>query len=311
MRHRVLGYTALGIATLITVGACSHSGAGKAVNGAAGAAQFRGEAAPAAAPEANAPAASHVRSSAGGSSAPQDDALSAKIRTAELTVAVRRADLVPAAATKALGITTAAGGEVDGDDRTSGPAATATMLLRVPPEALEATLDKLAALGREKSRSVSTVDVTEKVADVNSRALSARESIVRLRSLYGSATKVADVIAVEGELATREADLESLEAQQRTLDRQTSMAQITLTLQPAPKPSVVKPAHKHKDRGGFVGGLERGWDGFTAAAGWLANAVGTLLPFLVLLALVGLAGRAVWSRVPHRPAPRPSPTPAD
>jgi hypothetical protein len=231
----------------------------------------------------------------------------AKIQTAEMLVAVVGASNVAARADAAADIAVRVGGEVDSDDRTSGAQASATMQLRVPPTELQPTLRALSKLGTEKSRQLSTTDVSEKVADVTSRVTSSREAIARLRGLYAHATKVADVIAVEGELSTREADLESLEAQQRSLARQTSTASISLTLQTAPKKAVVaaKPAKKS---GGFVGGLRRGWDGFSSAAAWLAGAFGTVLPFLVLMVILGLAGRFAWTRLPHRPAPTPAPT---
>lgn len=310
--HRLVGWIAVGSATLISVGACSHAGGSAGKNASAGGVpQLRTAPEPAAA--AHGASAGGVFGPAAGESGgradatPLDDALGAKIRTAQLAVTLRRAALVRPAATEAAGIALAAGGEVDADDRTSGAAAVATMQLRVPPEALEPTLDKLSALGTEQSRTLSTVDVTEKVADVNSRVQSARDAVARLRALFSDATKVADVIAVEGELTERESDLESLEAQQRALTRQTSMALITLTLQTAPK-AAVRSRH-HTARGGFVGGLERGWHGFTSAAGWLASALGTVLPFLILFLVIGLAGRLAWSRLPHRP--RPAPTPAE
>ena len=55
---------------------------------------------------------------------------------------------------------------------------------------------------------------------MTSRVASAQQAIVRLRTLYGKAAKVRDVIAIEGELNSREADLESLQAQQRALAAQ-------------------------------------------------------------------------------------------
>jgi predicted lipid-binding transport protein (Tim44 family) len=118
------------------------------------------------------------------------------------------------------------------------------------------------------------------------------------------------VISVESELSQRESDLESLQSQQRALQGQTSLASITLTLQTA-APAAVKPAPKHHHaQSGFVGGLTRGWHGFVAAAKAVATAVGTLLPFLVLLALLAAAGRFVWRRRPH-PAPAPAPAPSE
>ena len=172
----------------------------------------------------------------------------------------------------------------------------ASLRLRVPPEALITVLGQLSRLGHEASRQVSTTDVSEKVADVDSRVASAKEAIARLRTLYAQAKKVADVIAVESELSGREADLESLEAQQRALARQTAMATITLTIQTrAAAPAAPRTHH----RGGFVGGLQRGWDGFVATASWLGTAAGTVLPFAVVAALV--AG-AVWLLRRRRPA---------
>jgi hypothetical protein len=52
-------------------------------------------------------------------------------------------------------------------------------------------------------------------------------------------------------------------------------------------------------RTGFVGGLQRGWDGFVATAVWIASAFATLLPFLVLLVLVALGLRVFGVRIPR------------
>lgn len=231
----------------------------------------------------------------------------AQIRTAEMTVAVRGSSRVAAQANAADAIAARTGGEVTADERTAGAHASATVSLRVPPTALQPTLTALARLGTERSRHLSTTDVTEEVADVNSRVASARSAIDRLRVLYGKAVKVADVISIEDELSGRESDLESLEARQRALAAQTSMATITLTLVTA-APAV---AHAHHARGGFVGGVEKGWGGFTSAAAGVATALGAALPFLAVLLVVAFALRLAWSRLPRlpRPARRPSPAP--
>lgn len=222
---------------------------------------------------------------------------SAKIRTAEITVAVAGYQHVAQRADDADNIAARAGGEIDSDDRTSGRYASASLLLRVPPDQLQPVLTALGRLGAEQSRSSSATDVTERVADVTSRLSSARESIARLRQLYGTATKVADVIAVESELSSREADLESLEAQQRSLAKQTAMATVSLHLETAATHAV---ARKQPDRGGFVTGLKHGWNGFVGTAVWVAAAVGTVLPFLVLLLVLAGAARLLGLRLPTR-----------
>lgn len=229
----------------------------------------------------------------------------ALIRTADLRVAVKPGTVGDQAG-RAEDLALGAGGEVFSDDRTTGKAASASLTLKVPPESLAGVLDRLAALGTEQSRSMSTQDVTQKVADVTSRVQSARDSIARLRILYDHAVKVSDVIAIEGELASRESDLESLEAQQRSLDEQTSMATIRLELTTAAVPPA--PPHKAGHERGIGGALATGWHGFTAAAAWVARAAATALPFVVLLAVLAGGALLLWRRrpSPNPPAPDPS-----
>jgi hypothetical protein len=328
MRSRY--YVATGVLAVLVVGACTHSSGGgsdsaaggEAVNGLApGVAHGAAIAAPdeqydlgrrsAVGDAGGALTSSGGKAQTTNTSLPLVDG-TYKIRTARMTVAVKGAANVAAKANEAVTIAEGVGGEVDSDDRTSGPHATAAMLLRVPPDALDDTLTALSGLGAEKSRSSSTTDVTQKVADVSSRTATARQSIAQLRVLFNSATKVSDLIQLEGELSRREADLESLEAQQRALSRQTSMASITLSLVTAVKAvAAPKPEHK-KHENGFVTGLKRGWHGFSAAAAWIAQAVATLLPFIVLLLVLGFALRALRPRLPRLPRrSEPTPVPAE
>jgi hypothetical protein len=278
--------TLLGIAALA---ACSAGSTGADSN-AAGRADVAQHAAPNAAPDAV--------GGGGAASAAQDAAAvqldnGIKIFTATISVAVKGVGNVAGKADDAINVVSGVGGEVDSDDRTAGKNAYATLRLLVPPADLQSVLAKLSKLGRETSRSGSAHDVTTKVADVNSRVTSAQQAITRLRTLYTRAAKVRDVIEIEDELNTREADLESLQAQQRALTQETSMATITLQLTTAHKPVHHSPA---KHRSGFLGGLARGWDAFRSAAGGLATALGAVLPFLLLALVLALGGRLLWPR---------------
>ena len=314
-------YLAGGVLAVLVVGACSSSGGGgndSAVGGAlAPGAGVRGGLPVPSATHAPVAVGGGVRGSTtdqGGTEITKnipfiDDGY--KIRTARMTVAIKGAKNVSNAAQQADGIALGAGGEVDADNRTSGPNAAANLLLRVPPEELENTLTQLADLGKELSRSLSTTDVTQRVADVRSRVASAEDSIARLRLLFHHATKIGDIIQLESELNQREADLESLQAQQRVLSRQTSMATISLDLQTAAKVvAPPKPVHRTHDNS-FVAGLKSGWHGFATAAAWVARAVATLLPFIVLLLVIGFGLRILWPRLPHRTRTTPAPTPSE
>jgi hypothetical protein len=240
--------------------------------------------------------------SAGGSAKGVALTPTAQIVIADLTVQVSRADDVAARANDADAIARTAGGDVYSDNRTSGSHASATLVLKVPPARLADVVTKVSALGHELSRSSSTQDVTTEVADVDSRVASAQAVIDELRALLKPGTPLRDILAVESDLAPREAELESLKAQQRALTAQTVMATLTVHL----GTKAVAPAAKHDDRG-FLGGLSRGWHNFTDAAGSVLTGLGVALPFLVLLALVG-GGALIWYRR-HRPTATP-PTPS-
>ncbi|HJQ44193.1 MAG TPA: DUF4349 domain-containing protein [Jatrophihabitantaceae bacterium] len=317
MRGRVY-VAAAGALAVLAVGACSHDSASKSavglsVAGASGGGSSTGYGSVAGAGSVRAPAAAPVEGQAGHLSADAKSTeladTSAKIRIAYLRVAIKGAANVAVQADAADAIAEQAGGDVDGDDRTSGRHATASLVLRVPPAALQATLHKLSKLGRELGRQLSTTDVTQQVADVHARLVSANAALDRLRALYKNAHKVSDLIAIENELSARESDRESMLARQRALTHQTEKATINLTLVTASNHAVVhKPAKK---RGGFLGGLQRGWDGFVAAAIWVASALGTLLPFVALVALLIVAARRWgWGAVRRRPTPAPATGPA-
>jgi hypothetical protein len=291
----------------MVIGGCSqsHRGSTAASNGGAADAQTKNVL------SAKAAAGPNVRStggSAGGGAAEQAAPVDltdprALIRTADLSVQVTRGKSVSAQADRAGQIAVAAGGDVFADNRTAGTNPSASLTLKVPPDQLTRVLGQLAGLGKEQSRQLSTRDVTTQVADVDARVASARASIARLRGLYDRATKVGEIIAIEQELAQRQANLESLEAQQRTLAEQTSLATVNLSLTTAPAP----PAKKHHDDRGFVAGLRTGWDHFTAAGAWLATAFGALLPFLALIALAA-AVTVVIRRRPRAVEPPPAST---
>ena len=58
-------------------------------------------------------------------------------------------------------------------------------------------------------RTAKAEDVTDQVVDVDSRIKSQRASVARVRELMDRATKLSDVVELEGELSNREADLEA------------------------------------------------------------------------------------------------------
>jgi hypothetical protein len=231
------------------------------------------------------------------------------VKTGSMTV---RVSDVSRAATRAEDLAIAAGGtvsaaqtDVDPDD----PArTTAHLTLRVPNDVFTAFMRDLARLGTKLDESQSTVDVTSEVVDVEARVASQRASVERVRALLARATTIEDIVRIEAELSRRQADLESLEAQQKALADKTAQATVTATL--VGRAAVVP----DEDSGrGLLAGLRSGWNAFAAAVLVALTVVGAALPFLGLLAIIAVPAWLIWRRSKRqRPSPpAPAPTPAE
>jgi hypothetical protein len=219
------------------------------------------------------------------------------IRTAFLTVQVKD---VPKALGEARTVVENAGGIVGDEttDRDSEGRERSRVVLRVPTDQYEEVLADLEGSGKLIDRKAKAEDVTEQVVDVESRIKSQRASVARIRELMDQATKLSDVVTLEGELSTRQADLEALLSRQASLKDRTSLATITLSLSETP----VQKADKDEDPE-FLDALAGGWNAFVTMFRWLAVALGAVLPFLVGAALlVVLWVRIVRPRLPRRPA---------
>ncbi|MEV0420569.1 DUF4349 domain-containing protein [Streptosporangium canum] len=207
---------------------------------------------------------------------PQDRAI---IYTAEMTV---RAKDVTGAADRARQIVTAAGGHLamEKSDAYSGGEGSAMLVFKIPPGGYPGVLERLGKeLGTRESLQQNTEDVTEQVADVESRLRSAKSALDSLRALLKKADTIGEVLDVEREISGRESDLEALQARQKSLASQTSLATLTLNLV---GPATVIP-EEEDEPSGFLGGLRSGWEGFVTALKIGLTVLGVLLPWLIVI----------------------------
>ncbi|MEU0360474.1 DUF4349 domain-containing protein [Streptomyces cyaneofuscatus] len=224
------------------------------------------------------------------------------IRTAELLVEVKSAPKAAAAARSAV---EASGGLVasENTERIDDRHESSNLVLRVPQDSYQEVLRKLAGSGKLLSRSSNAKDVTDQVVDVESRIATQRASVKRVRELMDKAEKITDVVALEGELSSRQADLESLLAQRSSLKDRTSLATIKLELT---EPDA--PREDGTDDGpGFLDALGGGWDAFVTMFRWIAVAIGASAPFLVTAALLLVLWRVLRARRTARTAPTSAP----
>lgn len=178
-----------------------------------------------------------------------------------------------------------------------GRTARSTLQLRVSSQHFDTMMSSFADFATVVDAGRKAEDVTTEVIDVDSRIRTQEISLERLRKFLGRATKVADMIRLESEIARREADLASLRAQQDFLSDQTSLA--TITVRMALPPEEAKEDDGSLADAGFLTGLRNGWDALTSVAVVGATAVGALLPFLGVLALF-LVPLMSWLRTSRR-----------
>lgn len=203
------------------------------------------------------------------------------VRSVRLQVVVED---VSAAVSRARAAATGAGGWVSSEEvspATDDRAGWATIVLRVPSEDLDAVVTELGELGEVGSIRSEAEDVTVEYRDVEARVSTLEASAERLRELVGEATGVEAIASLERELADREAELDALKARMKVLADDVARSTISLHL-----------AEDSEDLSGtgsgsgFVAGVKQGWEAFLSSVTVLLTALGALLPFLAVAAVV-------------------------
>ncbi|MET9270790.1 DUF4349 domain-containing protein [Kribbella sp. NPDC003557] len=306
--RRIRAVTAvMAVAGVVLLAGCSAGGNDSTSGDAASAPkQGAGEAVGTAEPQA--PAAGKTDSSGSGSGGSKEQPAITRAIIKSGSLAVEGED-VSALRQKAVAAITGLGGQVAAEDTASDPDGhinRSNLVLKVPTKSFETAIQKLSDLGKRLQIHQESTDVTEQVVDVASRIESQRASLDRTRALMTKANTIGEIVSVESELTRRESDLESLLAKQKNLALQTDLATLTLTLSEKGKPPVRTVEEPDK---GFVAGLKGGWNAFTAVFSAIATAVGALLPFLVLLAIIAVPLWLFRNKLRRQPAPLPPPAP--
>ena len=230
------------------------------------------------------------------------------VYTASLTV--RAAD-VAAAAKHAIAIVVGAGGytadeQVSGKSPGESSRETVSLTLKVPVPSYQMVLGRLSSptLAKQLAMQQHATDVTQQVADVNSLVISEQDAIAALRGLLKRAASVPGLLEVQQQISQDQSYLNSLLSQQRALNQETSYATITMTLL-SPGPAVQS---KMPSKHGFLAGLAAGWRALRHATGLVLTALGAVLPFLILILVLGGIGYLGWRRFGGRRATPTQPT---
>ncbi len=198
-----------------------------------------------------------------------------------------RVEEVEAAAVKVEALATSLKGHLASEKRSLGSqSAYASITIRVPSESYATAMQRLSKeIGREESRSSNTEDVTEAVVDLDTRIAAAKASVESVRRLFDRpGLPMNEIVLLEKELSSRQAELASLEAKKRRLSDLVAMSTITVNLA---GPNTVLPEKPKERAPGFLGGLQAGWDAFLSVGAAIIYVVAYLLPFAAVILLLG------------------------
>ncbi len=233
------------------------------------------------------------------------------ISTATLTVTV---DDPIGAADDTVALAERAGGRVD--SRTESPASddagrSSSLVVRVPATGLTEFLTAVKKLGDDEYETITSTDVTTQTTDLDARIAALDTSVTRLLDLLSRATDTTDLVELETALSARQAELDGLRAQQRSLADQVSLATVSVDF----GTTATAPVDRPQD---FFGGIVLGAEALAAFLGALLIGLGVALPWLVVPAIVAVVvvvlvrrrGAARRAAISGEPAPAPRPVPA-
>ena len=180
------------------------------------------------------------------------------------------------------------------------------LVLRVPVASFTTAIDGVERLGTVVHSTSSGKDVTTRVIDVRQRLKTLRISLHELNSFQRRAANIDQLLRFENAITQRRGQYQSLKAQRDYLADQTSMSTISLDISVPPPAQATAPGPL--DHAGFLTGVRHGWAALTGTMVVALTALGAVLPFAVLLAVVGLPLWR-WMRRPARN--RPAAAPAD
>jgi hypothetical protein len=219
MRQRSRNLVSLLVLSLLLLG-CSSSEGGATAASAPNAAEKMGRADVAASTEAGTPE-------------PANSYLVNEIQVADRWL-VRNGSLslevkdIPAAHKDAVRLIRAQGGYVESESMAGEPLRVGSMTARVPVQKYQDTIDQLKAKGRVLGESSNTEDVTTQAVDAQARLKALRAEEESLLQMYRRASNVDDLLKLRSQVASVRQQIESTDAQLKSLARMSALSTITI-----------------------------------------------------------------------------------
>ncbi len=153
--------------------------------------------------------------------------------------------------------------------------------LKVPQNNFMNLLQKIKTLGKLKDERITGQDITMEYIDLQARLKNYKSEEVRYLELLEKAQDVEDILKIEKELNRVRRDIERLQGRLNYYDNQTNLSTIDLQLREPER--VISTDWK------ITESFKRAIRGFISSINWIIVLIGTLIPWLIILGIVGIA----------------------
>ena len=212
------------------------------------------------------------------------------IRTGHASVEVGNVD---EAALKVRALASSLGGHVANSQFEGGEhnVRSATLELKIPAQRYDEAVSRLASIGEVESVNSTSEDVGEEYVDITARVENARRLEQRLIQLLANRTaRLADVLAVERELARVREEIERAEGRLRYLRTRAAMSTLTVLVHED------EPILGRAGDNPIAAAFKAAWRNFVRFIAGLIAAMGVIVPVAVLAAV----GILVWRKIRAR-----------
>jgi len=173
-------------------------------------------------------------------------------------------------------------------DTAEGSARTLRASVRIPAPELTAALSEIKTLGRIQNETQTGEEVTQQHEDLAARLTTSRGTEERLRAILQQRTgKVSDVLEVEEEIARVRGEIETMEAEQKTLVHRVDFATIDIQFTEDYKAPLTSPDNSALTRihNAFVAGYRNATDTLLGFLLFFEEFGPTILIWLAILAV--------------------------
>lgn len=171
----------------------------------------------------------------------------------------------------------------------------AYLTLRIPTEQLDDYLAGTGNLGRVISKDESATDVTDSYYDTQARLDTQLALMARLQSLVTDAASLADLLALESQIADTQYMIDSLRSSLDSTDQQVNYATVDVNLREETAASdLTDSAKTFLDR--LFGALETGLTAFVDFLQDMVIFLTAALPFMLIVAVVWIIVRLIRRR---------------